>query len=280
MAKVTAVIPCYNHGQYLDRAVDGIHAQDFEDLEVFIVDDGSTDPETQQILNEFPADSAKVLRKTNGHLSSARNHGIKHATGEYILLCDADDFFAPGFLKKAVPILDEEPKVGAVTCFIELFGVRNERLEIHTGGTITDFLTANRCTPSCLVRKAAWEEAGGFNETMKDGYEDWDFWLSVTEKGWSIHTIPEHLFHKYIARESMVVHSDKMRPELLRRLVQNHSDAYRAHVDQVVYEEENRIEKLRLELDELRGSAAYRVGRCFTDPFGVLGGLLRRVKGD
>ncbi|HAR64910.1 MAG TPA: hypothetical protein DCR55_01660 [Lentisphaeria bacterium] len=278
MSKVTAVIPCYNHGQYVDKAVTSIRAQGLDDIEIFIVDDGSTAPETISILDAYPSEKATVLRKQNGHLSSARNYGAERATGEYILGLDADDFYAPTFLKQAVEILDTRPEVGAVTSFTQNFGIRTDRHERKKGGTVTDFLTANPCNASCLYRKACWEDAGGFDETMKEGYEDWNFWLAVTTKGWAIHSIPDYLLHYYVAAQSMVVDSDKKRPALMKRLVENNPEAYRNHMAQVVYDEERKIQDLEQRLNEVRGSLAYRVGRCLTQPGTVLSGIARRLR--
>ena len=278
MAKVTAVIPCYNHGEFVDRAVSSVLAQDVDDVVIYIVDDGSTDPETIAILDDYPASKATVLRKKNGHLSSARNHGIERASGDYILLLDADDYFAPTFLKQAIAILDADETAGAATCLTQNFGLRTDRPTVKTGGELKDFLTSNPCNASCLFRKQCWVEVGGFDETMKEGYEDWNFWIAVTRKGWLVRSIPEHLFHYFVARQSMVVESDKKRPDLLRRLVKNHPEAYCEHVDLVVYEKELEIHSLQRKLDELRGSTTYRLGRCLTDPVGALRGLINRLR--
>jgi glycosyltransferase involved in cell wall biosynthesis len=134
MAKVTIIIPCYNHGRFVDRAVSSVLAQGVDDLAIYIVDDGSDDAETVKILESYPTEKATVLKKENGHLSSARNHGIERATGDYILLLDADDYFAPTFLKQAVDILDSDASAGAVTCLTQNFGLRTDRPKVKTGG--------------------------------------------------------------------------------------------------------------------------------------------------
>jgi glycosyltransferase involved in cell wall biosynthesis len=278
MANVTAVIPCYNHGHLVDRAVNSLLAQDVSDLAIVIVDDGSDAQDTREILDHYPREKATVLQKENGHLSSARNYGIERAESEYILLCDADDYFAPTFLKLATEILDSDSSAGVVTCLTQNFGLRKDRPTVKTGGELKDFLTANPCHASCLLRKQCWEEVGGFDETMKEGYEDWNFWIAVTKRGWRVRSIPEHLFHYSVAKDSMVVDSDKKRPELMRRLVQNHIDVYRDQVDLVVYQKEIEIQRLHQKLDKLRGSIAYRLGRCVTDPLGVLSGVLNRLR--
>lgn len=278
MPQISAVIPCYNHGHYVDKAVDSLLEQENVDVEIFIVDDGSTAQETIDILDAYPKDRATVLRKTNGHLSSARNYGIERATGTYIISLDADDYFAPSFADKARAILDADDQVGAVTCYTQNFGVRQDQQERKKGGVATDFLTANRCNASCMFRRKCWEDVGGFDESMKEGYEDWNFWIALTQQGWRIETIPEHLFYYFVAEQSMVVDADKKRPELMRQLVINHLDLYKDHVAQVVFEEEVKVQQLEERLDQIRGSLPYRIGRCLVEPVSVLRGLMRRFK--
>ncbi len=119
--KVSVIIPCFNDGKYIDEAVDSILAQTYQDFEIIIVNDGSTDEFTNNLLKNYKKPRTSVLCKTNGHLSSARNHGIKNSNAEYILPFDADDIFEPTYLEKAVDILDKNPEIGVVTCDIRLF---------------------------------------------------------------------------------------------------------------------------------------------------------------
>lgn len=270
MPKVSAVIPCYNHGRFLDQAVDSVLAQTFRDVEIIIVDDGSTDPSTVELLEDYPAERAKVLRTPNQKASAARNQGIRNARGEYILCLDADDWFAPAFLEKAVPILDDDPKAGAVTCYVEHFGRVRRKLDEKDGGGLKTFLIRNACHAGCLLRRRAWEEAGGFNVEMVDGYEDWDFWISVTEKGYVVRSIPEHLFHYRVAGDSRNIHADRKRPELVRQIVRNHLPSYRRYIREVVGAKEAEYQALNEELDRLRGSRAFRAGQIFAKPIGKL----------
>lgn len=278
MPKVTVVIPCYNHGRFLDEAVRSVLAQTYQDFEILVVDDGSNDSFTLDVLHNFKWEKTTVLHKKNGHLSAARNHGIARTVSEYILTLDADDRFAPAFLEKAVALLDASPQAGAVTCWSLHFGAKNKIDCDRSGGGLKDFLVHNPCHASCLFRKRCWEEVGGFDETMKQGYEDWNFWLAITKRGWHVASIPEPLFFYRVTKHSMVAHSDQIRPELVRQLVRNHLEVYREHVDEVVFEEERIIQRQQQELDRLRGSTACRIGRCFTQPVSVFLGLLRRIK--
>src|SRR4051812_34519383 len=119
---ISVVIPCYNDGIYLPETLHRLSKQDLQDFEIIIVNDGSTDGKTLEILNSLASDKIKVLHKENGRMSSARNYGVKQAKGKYIAALDADDYFHPSFFRKAIDILQEEENTAVVTSYIQMFG--------------------------------------------------------------------------------------------------------------------------------------------------------------
>lgn len=272
---VTVVIPCFNHGQFVQEAVDSVLGQTYRDLRAIVVDDGSTDPHTIGVLHALPGPRVEVLHRENGHLSAARNTGIQSSTSKYIVTLDADDYFEPTFVEKSVDIAEADESVGAVTCGIRLFGVRHGNL-FSSGGTVMEFLPRNCARASALFPRRCWEKVGGYDETMKRGYEDWDFWIRIAACGLRIHAIPEALLNYRCAKQSMVTGSDAIRPELVRELTLKHLPLYREHVVDVLHEKECMIQSLEERLDQLRGSTAYRVGRCICEPFTVIRAALRR----
>ena len=94
---ISVVIPCYNDGVFLPETIAHVRKQTFADYEIIVVNDGSTDARTLQVLEQLSEKGIKVLHKPNGRMSSARNHGVQHARGQYIAALDADDYFAPDF---------------------------------------------------------------------------------------------------------------------------------------------------------------------------------------
>ncbi|MEX0686711.1 MAG: glycosyltransferase family A protein [Balneolales bacterium] len=261
---ITVVIPCYNHGAFIYETVNSVWEQTCKNYEIIIVDDGSDDTDTIDILDEL-ARHAKitVLRKENGHVSSARNHGIKFSMGEFILTLDADDYFDPTFLEKAQKILQENAKIGVITCFAHTFdhtGITGSLRPI--GGGIENFLTNNNCWASALFRYRCWEDAGGFNETMRRGYEDWDFWLSVTSSGWVVYSIPEYLYRYRNSLNSMVKQTFNVRPDLIKNLVENHEEIFKTHVVDVIYKKELMIQCL----SEIKDTLTYRIGAFILYP--------------
>ena len=114
MPRVSVVIPCYNHGAFLQETLESLHAQTFTNFEVIVVDDGSTDALTVALLDSLVEPGLRVIRTENRGVSAARNRGIAEPRGEYILPLDSDDKIAPNYLEKTVTILDEDRDVGVV----------------------------------------------------------------------------------------------------------------------------------------------------------------------
>ncbi|MDG0811812.1 glycosyltransferase family 2 protein [Cohnella rhizosphaerae] len=98
---VSVVIPCFNHGSWLQQTLDSIHASTYPSIEILIVNDGSTDEKTIATLKEIEEKGFKVIHQNNGGLSQARNTGVHHAKGEFILPLDADDLIHPDYIKKS-----------------------------------------------------------------------------------------------------------------------------------------------------------------------------------
>lgn len=279
MPQVSVIIPCYNHGRYVGGAVDSVLAQTFRDFEIFVVNDGSTEPETVELLRNFRAERTRVVHKENGHRSSARNFGIARSESEFLLTLDAGDRLAPRFLEKTVAVLEEQPDVGMVTCPARTFGMPPEKYIPNPGGDVTSFVVSNGCQASCLFRRRCWEEAGGYDESMKEGYEDWDFHLAVTERGWRIASVPEVLFHCRVAASRMAAEADRRRSKRVEGIVDKHRETFEQHAEVAIVERERRIQDLREEIDRVRGSLSYRLGRCLTQPVSAVRYAVRRCLG-
>ncbi len=193
MPRASIVIACYNQGRYLDEAVDSALAQTYEDLEIVIVDDGSTDPATHAKTRSLRRPKTRVLHTENQGLPSARNTGIRAARGEYILPLDADDRLAPAYLEKAVAVLEVRPEVGIVYGQAEYFDGQSGTWE-SPPYSLSEMLLHNLIYCSAVFRKADWEQVGGYKPVMKYGWEDWEFWLSLLELGRQVYQLPQTVF--------------------------------------------------------------------------------------
>ena len=111
MPKVSVVMPAYNYGRFLGEAIQSVLDQTFQDFELIVVDDGSTD-NTKEVIGSFTDRRIKYIYQQNRGVSTALNVGISASRGEYIALLDADDIWLPHNLEKGVEVLDEHAEVG------------------------------------------------------------------------------------------------------------------------------------------------------------------------
>ncbi|MGL4395326.1 MAG: glycosyltransferase family 2 protein [Hyphomicrobium sp.] len=178
------IIPCYNYGRYLPEAVDSALAQTLSDIDIVIVDNGSEDPLTIKVVDGYrDTPRITVVRLTpNRGLPAARNAGIAAAKGEYICSLDADDYFEPTYLEKAVAALESDRSLGFVHSWVQVFG--NERFVWQTRDFVPDqAVLDNHTAVSGVFRRDDWEHAGKYEPSMHGGYDDWDFWTRLAILG-------------------------------------------------------------------------------------------------
>lgn len=224
--KVSVIIPCYNHGRYLPEAIASVWQQTFRPYEIILVNDGSTDPETLEIISRYDTKDIKILHTTNRGLAAARNYGISHACGKYIIPLDADDQLAPGYLSAAIQELESDPQVGIVYGLVEFFE-ESSGIWPQAEFSVTRLLYENMIVASAVFRHADWERVGGYREAMCHGWEDWDFWISLVERGRKVIRLPEVVFYYRIRKNSMtrtLTHLQKLR--MLLCLMRNHPRLY------------------------------------------------------
>ncbi len=228
-AKVSIVIPCYNHGAFIEETVNSCREQSYGNIEIIIIDDGSTDEATGHKLAKLEAQGINVIYSENQGPVLARNSAIAAATGTYILPLDADDLIAPSYVEKAVRAMEEDPALGIIYCEAELFGAQQGRWELPEF-SMPGFLNENCIFITALFRRSDWELVGGYKNAMRYGWEDWEFWLSLIELGRGVYKIPETLFfYRKHACTSMVSHVQKdrlRRDELWRQIFTLHRELY------------------------------------------------------
>ncbi|HZS38055.1 MAG TPA: glycosyltransferase family A protein [Polyangia bacterium] len=284
MPKVSLIIPCYDDGRFLDEAVESALAQTFQDFEIVIVDDGSTDPATVALLDSYARPRTRVLREPHRGVTAARNRGIAEAAGEYLSFFDADDRMQPNFLERTVAALDGDPALAFASCWVRLFGGEEwewkaERCDVV--GLLHDCSVAT----AALVRKRAVVEAGGFDPEMELGHEDWDLWLSIVGRGHRGVIVPEVLFWYRRRPESRSTVADRGGTylELFRDRLHKHAALYREHLSEVVWLKEAVLgHQLREIANAERESAWMRdeLGRARGELDGVRAAIDRRLRDD
>ena len=228
MPEISVVIPCYNQGRYLDDAIDSVLLQSFADLEMIVVDDGSTDPETCSILSRLDREKTRLVRRENGGLAAARNSGVRVADGGYILPLDCDDRIAPDYLRQAHGVLKSDPSCGIVYCKAEKFGAEQGDWSLPTFSRRRMAL-GNLIFCSALYRRCDWLQTGGYDEKLRQGWEDWDFWLALLELGRTVHCLPYTGFYYRKHELSMArAMSPELKAALHRRLMEKHPNFFGA----------------------------------------------------
>ena len=180
--KMSIIVPCYNQAQYLDECLESVLNQTYQEWECIVVNDGSSD-NTDEIALQWTKKNTrfKYIKKENGGLSSARNSGIKNAVGKYILPLDADDKISFDYVSEAMKIINENPKTTLVYCKAWLFGTEEGFWNLPEYN-YCNLLFNNNIFCSAVYKKEDWIKAGGYDENMKAGLEDWDFWLRILNK--------------------------------------------------------------------------------------------------
>ena len=240
---VSIIIPCYNYGKYIEEAVESVLKQTFRDFEIIIVNDGSTDETTLKVLKKIKKNYPEitVIDQKNGGLANARNNGIKAARGEFILPLDADDTIEPTMLEKCHNEIIKDEKLGNVYTYVRFFGDENRIWEIPEYN-FYELIWGNYIVATNLFRKKAWEEVGGYDENMKNGYEDWEFLIRLGEHGWQGKLIKEPLFNYRKHGKSMIDDTNKKAESIIRGIREKNSKIY---TDEKILE----MQRLRLLID-------------------------------
>jgi glycosyltransferase involved in cell wall biosynthesis len=203
--KISVIIPCYNDGKYIEKAIESVRSSILSDaFECIIVNDGSNDKETLKVFEELEADGINILHQTKNGLGSARNLGIKHASGKYILPLDADNQIQPEVFIHAREMLDKDKSVDVVYTDLLIFGKVNKRIEV--GEFNGDLLMLKNYIDACaLIRKSSLIEEGLYDENMPFmGHEDWELWIRFFLKKRKFIYLPQIGF-KYLMRENSML---------------------------------------------------------------------------
>lgn len=209
MPKVSVITAAYNHVQFVRQAVESVLNQTYRDFEYIVVDDGSSDG-TAEVLKSF-GDRIHYIRKENKGVASARNHGIRKSSGDYIAILDSDDAWMPNKLERQMPTFEERPETAVVysqACIIDAAGKRNSDDllgEPLNPETAFDDLLRHDPIPvlTAIVKRKCIDELGGFTEPLT-AISDWDLWVRISTR-WPIAFIPEPLaFYRIHGRNSYI----------------------------------------------------------------------------
>jgi glycosyltransferase involved in cell wall biosynthesis len=270
--KVSIIIPVFNQAQYLPQAIESALGQNYDNVEVIVVDDGSTDNSYEvamsywqkihdkheaQVkegilhhtqLNREPSrrdetalsieaaealvrqihvsPAMKIVRQSNMGLALARNAGINASTTqsyELILPLDADDWIDSDYLKKTVPLMSGNVMV--VGTWTACFGIKDYVWFTKTPSI--EQIMFDNCVPVCsLIRRSILNDTQGYNPVLRYGYEDWNLWIDIVKRGYTIAILPEAIFHYREKPHSMLKDATLRRTEIVEEIHKLHPELW------------------------------------------------------
>lgn len=199
---VSVVVPCYNHGRFLEETIQSVQMSTWENIEIIIVNDGSVD-NSEDVAKKLVDQHENIhyLYQQNSGPSVARNNGILVAQGELILPLDADDLISPDYIEAAVKEFINDQDLKLVYCEAEKFGAKSGKWKLENF-SLDRLAYKNMIFVSALFKKTDWQKAGGFAEEMTWGFEDWEFWISLLKSGGKVKKLPLTGFYYRIQQKS------------------------------------------------------------------------------
>lgn len=202
---LTVIIPCYNHGIYLEEAIGSVLSVKNVNIEIVVINDGSTDPKTLDILEQLNTKNIHIINQENKGPCAARNAGIKIAKGKYILTLDSDNIIKPEFVYKSLNILNET-NFDIVYSKPQFIGENlPERMFQTREFDIYKLLQGNFIDTCSIYNKEVWVMNMGYETNIPyKGFEDWEFWINSYSNGFKFKFIDEELFYYRITSNSLI----------------------------------------------------------------------------
>ena len=260
--KVNIVIPLYNQEEFIEQCLRSAMSQTYPDFDITLVNDGSTDHSMvvvrevidrwngseREALVKYYADAGlfepvfgcwdfngklKIIDRENRGLSVSRNEGIRAGDGEFILPLDSDDWIEPNYLERTVPLMADS-KIGIVSTDMQYEGLLHNRIA-PKGLSLASEMVSNDLPVCSLIRRIAFEQTSGYETIFVDiagstkvlGYEDWNMWIDILKRGWSVGVVNEPLFHYRVKPVSMITQATKVHSGLVRLIHLMHPDLWK-----------------------------------------------------
>jgi glycosyltransferase involved in cell wall biosynthesis len=231
--RASIIVIVYNGEQYIERAVQSALGQTVADIEVIVVDDGSSDGSAARV-GRIKDSRLRLVRQSNQGPSAARNAGIREAKSDWIAFLDCDDWWTTDKLEHQLAVTARSTDVALVysgaTTLLENGSVLSEAVPRLRGAVLEDLLLGNYITgssSSVLIRRDVLSELGGFRTDIHYG-EDWDLWLRIAAC-YRIEMVPGPHVFLLSRRQSQGMQVTRMRDSCLR-LLGEAFDTYASHL--------------------------------------------------
>jgi len=233
---LSIVIPYYNMGNYVLETLESIHNSQYPYKEIIIVNDGSDEQKSIDILPLAEKKyGCKIINTPNKGLAEARNTGAKNSQGRYLAFLDPDDKIAPGYYSKAIGVLEKFRNVYGAGCFVKYFEKRSSYW-ITSSPQPPYILAHNSINSSALIYKRDAFLKAGLNDKKVDyGLEDYESVISMISQGYNMVVLPEVLFYYRVRKNSMFRNIN--RNKLLysyKYITEKHAEYFRDHAVELI----------------------------------------------
>jgi glycosyltransferase involved in cell wall biosynthesis len=259
---VSAIIPCFNAETTIERAILSVVSQTSPVFEIIVVNDGSTDNSARLLeglkLN-YP--QLKVIHQENKGVSYARNIAIQGAVGDYILTLDADDYFDPSFVEKALIKFSEDASYGAIMCgYVRI--IKEKKVKPYTPPMVSlaSCLLNNGVLACLLLKKEVLVKAGAYDTAMSKGYEDWDLNIRILKLGYTFGVVKEVLFNYSDIKGSRTAIATKNDLELKLQIYDKYKDDYTDNARYIFKELVQQNNNLKQEKQKVLDSTSFKIG--------------------
>ena len=224
---LSIIVPCYKQAQFLNEALQSVLEQGFSNWECIIVNDGSPDNTGEVAKKWITLDHRfRYFYQRNQGVSAARNLGISHSKGKYILPLDADDKIDSLYIEKALAEFENNENLKIVYCQARKFGNVDEVWKLPKFSLYT-LASSNMIFSSAVYKKSDWLLVGGYDKNMVLGLEDWEFWIALLKNGGQVRQIDHFGFFYRIKENSRTKEiNESNRDELYKYMSIKHADFF------------------------------------------------------
>ncbi|MBI5863781.1 MAG: glycosyltransferase [Planctomycetes bacterium] len=227
---LSVVIPFFNLGAYVRETIDSILKSAYQPTEIILVNDGSTDRASLEVLAQLEREriaGLQIVHTENSGLAQTRNNGADHARGEFLCFLDADDCVEPDYFTRCIDVLTRHDNVDFVSSWIRYFGETHEIWPVFNAG-FPYLLGHNMCTAFSVIRRRSFERWGRNKPVVEYALEDHEMWISMLEAGAVGVALPDPLVRYRVRKGSMLQSSTEVQQMYLFDVIsQLHPELYR-----------------------------------------------------
>ena len=223
---ISIIVPCFNSGKTIKRTIESLKNQTWSQKEIIVVNDGSNDPDTLNILNSL--DGVLIINQTNCGLSAARNAGANKAKGRFLFFIDSDDWIEEDCLELMFNYSKENCSNNNYFIFSDIVLEGNITKNVTKNYNFFEQLFLNQVPYSIFIERNTWELNNGYDENMRLGYEDWEFNIRLGAKNIFGKRLPLPLFHYSVCSSGMLISkSSKYHAQIWNYIKNKNSELYK-----------------------------------------------------